>query len=215
MSFSSCATSQCCVFLSQPSTLIFESQGGSVSYPCWEKKGDLVCLKEHAGLRGLFPQRGGYESECHSRRLSRCRCMLPGSPPVFDFYHSPLPLPHPHHGYHLSSLFPPLLVLCCPTGSEELRGSVGWLLFQSHLRCSEGPVKYRIIGRFQTAILFSYVCVRACVRLGLCVCVCSSVCAAVMKREAAVGAAFRGHFINYLLLCFTHVLTFCLLVQVD
>ena len=39
---------------------------GSVSYPCWEKKGDLVYLKEHAGLRGLFPQRGGYESECHS-----------------------------------------------------------------------------------------------------------------------------------------------------
>lgn len=66
MSFSSWATSQCCLFDSQPSLLVFESQGGSISYPCWEKKGNLVYLKEHAGLRGLFPQRGGYESECQS-----------------------------------------------------------------------------------------------------------------------------------------------------
>lgn len=38
----------------------------------------------------------------------------------------------------------------------------GWLLFQSHLRCSEGPVKYRIIGRFhqlQGGFLFQPVCV--------------------------------------------------------
>lgn len=207
MSFSRRATSRCCVFLSQPSSLIFESQGGSISYPCWEKKGDLVCLKEHAGLRGLFPQRGGYESECHSRRLSRCRCMLPGSPPSLTST-TLLSLCHILIMATISPpFFSPLLVLWCPTGRGELCGSVGWLLFQSHLRCSEGPVKYRIIGRFQTAILFSYVC--AC-SLG-CVCV----CATVMRRGAAVGAAFRGHFINYLLLCFTHVLTFCLSAQVD
>lgn len=65
MSFSSCATSHCCLFDFQPITGIWITRG-SVSYPCREKKGDLVYLKEHAGLRGLFPQRGGYESECHS-----------------------------------------------------------------------------------------------------------------------------------------------------
>lgn len=43
---------------------------GSVSYPCWEKKGDLVYLKEHAGLRGLFPQRGDMRVSVTHRALS-------------------------------------------------------------------------------------------------------------------------------------------------
>lgn len=43
---------------------------GSVSYPCWERKGDLVYLKEHAGLRGLFPQRGDMRVSVTHRELS-------------------------------------------------------------------------------------------------------------------------------------------------
>lgn len=63
---------------------------GSVSYPRSEKKGDLVYLKEHAGLRGLFPQRREWLWERVSLRqhsLSQCLCLgtLPGSPGFGSF----------------------------------------------------------------------------------------------------------------------------------
>lgn len=134
MSFSGCATSHCCLFDFLPSSLVFESQGGSVSYPCWEKKGDLVYLKEHAGLRGLFPQRGGYESECHSdsahchtTSVSAC-CQ--GSPALTSSRPPPLPSSSPRYPLPdrrdrlitLPSFFPCWLHRC-PAGNGELRGS--------------------------------------------------------------------------------------------
>lgn len=66
--FSRRATSHCCLFDFPSSSLVFESQGGAFHILAGRRRGDRVYLKEHAGLRGLFPQRGGYESEseCHS-----------------------------------------------------------------------------------------------------------------------------------------------------
>lgn len=58
---------------------------GSVSYPCWEKKGDLVYLKEHAGLRGLFPQRGDMRVSVTHRALSLALLPQVVREPSFDF----------------------------------------------------------------------------------------------------------------------------------
>lgn len=169
MSFSSCATSHCCLFDFQPSSLVFESQGASVSYPCWEKKGDLVYLKEHVGLRGLFPQRGGYESECHSdsthshtASASACCQVAPVStssplpPPSSPSSCNPKLLLLPHTPLFLCLVCTFFLIIATipsRTFPSSPAGSVlpyrewgiawfgGWLLFQSHLRYSEGPVK--------------------------------------------------------------------------
>lgn len=143
------------------------------------------CLSERARwIKGVISPEGGIwewvSLRQHSVSHCLCLCMLPGSP-GFDFFPSP-PLPLLHRvilGFFLSL---PLLFLCLahilflivaaissrflpssPAGSMlpyrewRIAWFGGWLLFQSHLRCSEGPVKYRIIGRFQqlqTAILF-------------------------------------------------------------
>lgn len=114
--------------------------------------------------------------------LSHCFCMLPGSlaltfplsspssPSSYNhwlFAVSPSPFPlsgsHPrlHRCYHLARL-PSPAPLVLPHRERRIAWFGEWLLFQSHLRCSEGPVKYRIIGRFhqlQTGFLFVHVCV--------------------------------------------------------
>lgn len=124
---------------------------GSVSYPCWEKKGDLVYLKEHAGLRGLFPQRGGYESECHSdsthSHTASASACCQGAPALTSSTSPSFPLFHhvilgflliltlssssvsQASSYWLSlpsrhaTFLLPLLVQCCPTGNGEWRSS--------------------------------------------------------------------------------------------
>lgn len=63
MSFSSSATSRCCLF--HRSFLVFESQGERFISSLRGEGGS--CLSERAcWIKGLFPQRGGYQSECHS-----------------------------------------------------------------------------------------------------------------------------------------------------
>lgn len=59
---------------------------GSVSYPCWEKKGDLVYLKEHAGLKGLFPQRGDMRVSVTHTALTLALTLHVAREPSFDFF---------------------------------------------------------------------------------------------------------------------------------
>lgn len=140
------------------------------------------CLSERTcWIKGVISPEGGIWEwvSLTEHSLSHCLCMLPGSPALTL---SPsLPLPLLHHviiGFLLSPLFFLCLVrilffidatissrflppspapLVLPYREQRIAWFGGWLLFQSHLRCSEGPVKYRIIGRFhqlQAGFLF-------------------------------------------------------------
>lgn len=146
MSLSSSATS-CCLFDFQPSSLVFESQGGSVSYPCWEKKGDLVYLKEHAGLRGLFPQRGDMRVSVTHKALSLALLPYVVREPSFDFspflsfimlsLSSSSPFSVFFHFFitaTISSRFlPPSIAPVVPPYRDwRIAWFGGWLLFQSH-----------------------------------------------------------------------------------
>lgn len=93
---------------------------GSVSYPCWEKKGDLVYLKEHAGLRGLFPQRGDMRVSDTHRALSLALLPHVVREPSFDF--------SPFLSFIMLFLFSPSLSLSYSTSSSLLPSRHGSFL---------------------------------------------------------------------------------------
>lgn len=162
MSLSGCATSHCCVYSISIPHLGYLNHKGECFISLLGEEGGSCLSKRACWIKGVISPEGGVVGGgggggirarvSLTQALTYCfflsfhhvvRGVLLLSPPLSVFFPSWLPSPH----------LLPLLVQCCPTGNRELLGSVGWLLFQSHLRCSEGPVKYRIIGRFQTAFL--------------------------------------------------------------
>lgn len=158
MSLSGCATSHCCVYSISIPHLGYLNHKGECFISLLGEEGGSCLSKRACWIKGVISPEGGvvgggggYESVTHTGTHILLLSLLPSccaqrfAPLTVLSVFFPSWLPSPH--------LLPLLVQCCPTGNRELLGSVGWLLFQSHLRCSEGPVKYRIIGRFQTAFL--------------------------------------------------------------